>query len=174
MSTTSKEGSSTLEMDYHNAVQVFFDFNLKPGMTFSSKEGPFTTPPPNSALVYQDSTSCSGYYAFSDVFLIETKDTKEKLYLVQTEMGGGREEPWKEFINKECKSLEEVLVVLAGIKCLDPTSTASMCYFLITGAEKFFQKGEGHLVLEKIKQDPLLIKKMHIASQNGEFRYNQD
>jgi hypothetical protein len=165
------------EITYSKAVKAFFDNNLKPGMSYLSEGKEFTTVPPDAKLLYQDSTASSAGYFFSDIFL-----TKEKVYLVRTEIGharfiGDNPEDHKHLVDENCSSLEEVLDVLSTYFCPDPNTSGDMC---IRFAEKYPKMREMtpeiydcYKALDFIKEDPLLIRELYENSLKGIYRYNK-
>jgi hypothetical protein len=152
-------------ISFEDALQVFFDNNLAPGMCYGSWRkaalplNNTTTANNTLTLLYRDGTASSVYHAFSDVY--RTSDNK---YIVYTTCSWG---DTKEI----CTTLEQVLLALISVSPLDYNTSADMVLY-ITGAELELYKCLGQKEIDILKNNPYLIQNMYDKSKRGEFIYN--
>src|SRR5690349_12401774 len=123
-----KEIPCTDELTLEDALKLFFDKQLLPGMAYGGKpdKTAHTSTPSDAILMYQDGTACSASYAMSDIFQLP-----DKSFLVQTDVGhayfmGDNPSNHAEIVTKSCSTLLDVVVELAEFCFHDPNAIGDL------------------------------------------------
>lgn len=152
-------------VDLETALQIFCDYNLRPGMAYGDKEPPTDPPEPNAVLMYRDGTACSASYALSDVYKLATGK-----YVVQTRCGvahftGDSPERNEQVYKTPCANLVEVVQELANFCGHDANSIPSSA----STGEMLCKKTDVQML-----NHPEAITQLIKGSVEGQWRHNKD
>lgn len=142
--TKNPRQTPNINANMQDLLKNWCDQTLRPGQCYGSDKTPFTRPPEEGELVYQDGTACSASHAMSDVY-----ELTDGTFLVCTDIGqarcmGGEFE--MDIVTTKCKTIVDVLDELLRFCGHDPNTTGdllnALCKKLKIGVEKQASRGD--------------------------------